>query len=436
MTGRSGGQDRTTSQLRGFDDYDVSLGDMLRGERATLGKSLLDVQRELKIKATYIDAIENASTDAFETPGFVAGYVRSYARYLGLNPDEIFARFCAESGFRTPGGMGAGGQTARGKSRADPITAKSPDPFANPSISFVPKAERGWRIEPGALGSVAVLLMLVTGLGYGGWTVLSEIQKVEFTQIDQAPGVASDVAELDGDSVAPMTAADGAGDEGGEAIAAADPQPTLEAYERLYRPQALDVPVLTARDAPIATLDPRRIGTLIAEPGESVARASEPAAALPGSRTRRDTQTVDWRLAEAVRQVERATLADQVAGVQVTEPATPEVRVFAVRPAWVRIRAADGSILFEKILETGEEFTVPLDDDPATLRAGNAGSVYFAVNGKTYGPAGAPGSVVKDVALAPDPLTGQFAVARPEDDADLARYAEAQAAEQATPPAN
>ncbi|OIQ67000.1 hypothetical protein GALL_514270 [mine drainage metagenome] len=40
---------------KGFDDFELRLGDVMRGERATLGKSLLDVQRELKIKATYID---------------------------------------------------------------------------------------------------------------------------------------------------------------------------------------------------------------------------------------------------------------------------------------------------------------------------------------------------------------------------------------------
>ena len=44
-------------QTRGFDDYALRLGDIMRGERATLGKSLLDIQRELKIKAAYIAAI-------------------------------------------------------------------------------------------------------------------------------------------------------------------------------------------------------------------------------------------------------------------------------------------------------------------------------------------------------------------------------------------
>ncbi len=71
------------------------LGDLMRGERATLGKSLLDVQRELRIKASYIAAIENSDPDAFDTPGFIAGYVRSYARYLNMDPDQAFRLFAA-----------------------------------------------------------------------------------------------------------------------------------------------------------------------------------------------------------------------------------------------------------------------------------------------------------------------------------------------------
>ena len=56
MTGRKDTPDHVSeaSDLLGFDDFELCLGDIMRGERATLGKSLLDVQRELKIKATYI----------------------------------------------------------------------------------------------------------------------------------------------------------------------------------------------------------------------------------------------------------------------------------------------------------------------------------------------------------------------------------------------
>lgn len=95
---------------KGFDDFDLRLGDIMRGERATMGKSLLDVQRELKIKATYIAAIENSDPSAFETPGFIAGYVRSYARYLALDPEWAFETFCREADFATLSGLEQNGR--------------------------------------------------------------------------------------------------------------------------------------------------------------------------------------------------------------------------------------------------------------------------------------------------------------------------------------
>mgnify|MGYP006235678217 FL=1 len=58
---------------RGYDGYELKLGDIMRGERATMGKSLLDVQRDLHIKVAYISAIENCDAEAFDTPGFIPG---------------------------------------------------------------------------------------------------------------------------------------------------------------------------------------------------------------------------------------------------------------------------------------------------------------------------------------------------------------------------
>ena len=129
---------------KGFDDYDFRLGDEMRGERATMGKSLLDVQRELRIKASYIAAIENSDPSAFETPGFIAGCVRSYARYLGMDPDETFTKFCAESGFQTAHGMSS---EASGKRADTPIIAASSDrdPFAAPAAPFIRHRNPFWR---------------------------------------------------------------------------------------------------------------------------------------------------------------------------------------------------------------------------------------------------------------------------------------------------
>ena len=85
--------------LQQFDDFEVTLGDIMRGERATLGKSITDVRLELRLSNKYILAIESGDVSAFRCLKFVPGYVRSYAHYLGLNPDQAFATFCVETGF-------------------------------------------------------------------------------------------------------------------------------------------------------------------------------------------------------------------------------------------------------------------------------------------------------------------------------------------------
>lgn len=108
--------------------------------------------------------------------------------------------------------------------------------------------------------------------------------------------------------------------------------------------------------------------------------------------------------------------------VQVAEAAPPTVELLAVRPSWVRVQAADGTVLFEKILDAGERYVVPQMEEPPVLRAGNSGSLYFAVNGETYGPSAPGAQVVKNVALSPEALTGKYAMADLTGDADLARY--------------
>ena len=368
----------------------------MRGERATMGKSLLDVQRELKIKATYIAAIENTDPTAFETPGFVAGYVRSYARYLNLDPEWAYKTFCAEGDFAVEHGMSAEASGARPGSEQK--QQRGTDPFTDPKVSFIPKGEAAIsQIEPRAVGSVLVLIALLSGLGYGGWTVMQEVQKVRFAPIDQAPGVLSTLDPLAAAVPEDVVAQ-------GETLATPEfPEPG--ALGRLSQPEALELPVFVPRDEAIATLDPSTGGAFAPEP--------DPA----------------QRFADARQPPERlnptfASEPDEVSPVQVVADLDPNVILFAGRPSWVRVRAADGTVIFEKILEPGEEFTVPLADEPPVLRAGNAGSVYFRLKGETYGPVGDGASVVKNIALAPSEVSVAFAIADMTQDPDLARYAE------------
>ena len=375
---------------KGFDDFELRLGDIMRGERATLGKSLLDVQRELKIKATYVAAIENADITAFETQGFVAGYVRSYARYLGMNPDQAFARFCQEANFEVAHGMSAAASSASMSAARNRVAPEPRDPFVH--ASFIPRAEGMFaRVEPAAVGSIAVLVALIAGLGYGGWSVLQAVQRVQLAPVNEAPAV---VAEID-----PL------GNVSGDAplVRSAPVDPNAQAanasVDRLYRQAALDVPVMTARDSPIAAINPR------------------------------DTVAVPTVQAASIDQALAAAVAGDA--VQVVAAAAPGVEILAVRPSWVRVSAADGTVLFEKILDAGERYSVPALPQAPRLRSGNSGSVYFSVNGKTYGPAAAGAQVVKNVSLAAESLTQAFALADTTGDADLAHFS---AVADATPP--
>ena len=381
------------AETKGFDDFQMRLGDLMRGERATMGKSLLDVQRELKIKASYIAAIENADPAAFDTPGFIAGYVRSYARYLSMDPDWAFDTFCRESGFATAHGMSAAASSAKpGRGEHLGRSTQGRDMFATPATPFIPARDAFLSgIEPGAIGSVLVLVALIGGLGFGGWTVLQEVQKVQFAPVEQTPTVVSDIDPLAGTTLSDSQT------QTPSQMAAFD-APSTEALDRLYRPQALEVPVLVARDGPISTIDPR-----LGRP--------QPGAPNP----------IDAAVAAAV--ADAAAVGDAAAvtpGIQVTETPTPGLQLVAVRPAWVRVKSADGTVIFETIMNAGDTYSVPATEEPPTLRIGESGAVYFAVNGAHYGPVGPNGTVSSNVALSAEAVTASYAVADLSRDNDLA----------------
>ncbi|MFP3382657.1 MULTISPECIES: helix-turn-helix domain-containing protein [Tritonibacter] len=365
------GRQNTTEPPRGFDDFEVRLGDMMRGERATMGKSLLDVQRELRIKASYIDAIENCDPSVFDTPGFIAGYVRSYARYLNMDPEKAFNGFCAESGFSVAHGMSSEASVRKPKELTYGAgKGLGADAFTNSTTPFVPVTDSLLsQVDPRAIGSLLVLCGVIGGLTFGGWKLLHEVQQVTFAPIEQTPEV---LAELDPLATAALATGDVTDD------------PATEALDRLYRPQALDVPVLVARDAPISTLDPRGQGNFAG------------------------TERPGLMLAEAMVPANEAT---DLSVPQVLEDVAPSVEMLAVRPSWVQVKAADGSVIFETIMEPGQTFEVPLTEDAPRLRTGESSAIYFAVNGQHYGPVGGRGQVTKNVELSPDALSGRFQLA-------------------------
>lgn len=380
LTQRGAKEHGDATEPKSFDDFELRLGDMMRGERATLGKSLLDVQRELRIKASYIAAIENADPEAFDTPGFIAGYVRSYARYLNMDPEVAFETFCRESGFSVAHGM-----SAQASSRKDGTAAPAKpsggglgkEAFSGSATPFAP-APAGvlTHVDARAFGSLAVLVALIGALGYGCWSVLKEVQQVQFAPVDQTPIVLADVD--------PLSSALGN---------TAEQQVTAqarEALDRLYRPQALEVPVLAARDAPISTLDPRSFGNFAPQDLPSLQLAEAGISANP-------TNDLAALSAAAV--------------PQVLEDLTSAPVLLAVRPAWVEVTAADGSVIFEGIMEPGQTFEIPLTEAAPKLKTGESSGIYFALAGAHYGPVGERGAVTRNVLLSADAISENFEVA-------------------------
>lgn len=77
---------RTHSELATF-------GEELRREREIRGISLKEISDSTKISKRFLEAIENNDHRTLPAPVFTRGFVREYARYLGLNAEEMVTRY-------------------------------------------------------------------------------------------------------------------------------------------------------------------------------------------------------------------------------------------------------------------------------------------------------------------------------------------------------
>lgn len=71
----------------------MSFGEKLREARESMGYSLDYIEDETKIRKLYIDALEQETFEVLPPRVYATGFVRRYAKFLGLNPDEMVAQF-------------------------------------------------------------------------------------------------------------------------------------------------------------------------------------------------------------------------------------------------------------------------------------------------------------------------------------------------------
>src|SRR5687767_8244994 len=71
----------------------ASFGEELRREREIRGISLKEIADATKISTRFLDAIERNDHKTLPAPVFTRGFVREYARYLGLSTEDIVNRY-------------------------------------------------------------------------------------------------------------------------------------------------------------------------------------------------------------------------------------------------------------------------------------------------------------------------------------------------------
>lgn len=80
---------------------DLPVGEVLRRARLHYNQSTQDVERNLRIRASQIEAIENGEFHKIPGRAYVIGFLRSYAEYLGLDGEKMVSLYKAQSGQRT-----------------------------------------------------------------------------------------------------------------------------------------------------------------------------------------------------------------------------------------------------------------------------------------------------------------------------------------------
>ncbi len=353
--------------LKGFDQYEVLLGDELRGERATMGKSLLDVQRDLKIKAAYIAAIENCDLEAFTNRGFVAGYVRSYARYLQMDPDDVYERFCLESGYlkfdREESFDIRNKKSKKTKKHFGEDSNWKPSP-----LGFYSENRSNIIGFTSRLLPILCLLFVIFGVSFGAFEVLKDVQRLDIVGIEDAPVIATESQVFPEDKIEPK-------------------------YDmNLYMSQDLTLPVVSPRDGPISELKPELVTALENKPSEPI-NVFKHIEDFQADDELEDNSYRDYPSPDPIVR---------------TSPKLPDLKLFALTPAWVRLTNGDGIVVFEKILAANESHKIEKELFNGLLRAGNATNVYFLLENQALGPISEVKSVAKKISLNPEVIKSKW----------------------------
>ena len=325
------------------------LGGELRARRQSLGWELPDLAQSLRIRQSYLEAIEAGRIGELPGTTYALGFVRAYASALGLQGEQMASRFRAESA----------------------------DVQTRPALSFpAPVPQRG--VPAGAL----MLLGLVVLAGaYAGWYAISEHQRTPAETVPPIPDHLLPAADKPTPSpqvasilptATPPAPAPQPGPAALQPVQAGKPlpAPALQVPPGLPRmPAPAQTPGL-ATAAPTAV--PSQPAPLVAAPPAAAPVADAPAALGP----------------------------DRPAAV----PAGTRIVVKANADAWITVKQPGGPPVFNKLMHAGETWPVPAGKPGLSLTTGNAGGTELDVDGTPIPMLGGSGGVRRDLKLDADVL--------------------------------
>ncbi len=373
-----------------------SVGQLLRETRESYGSDIPRVASALRIRAAYLEAIEEGHYDRLPGPVYALGFVRAYAVHLGLDGEEAVRRFKLEAeGFE-----------------------------AQRDLSFpVPLAERS--IPGGAMVLAAVILAVCA---YGIWYYLSSTARPRPERVGPVPAELAKPAT----PAAPVAPA-------APSLAAAPPAPAAAA------PPAALPPAVDALPAPASPPPPSAEATApppapvppaaAAVPSSPVAAPSAPVAPTPAPSPSAGPTVSDEDVPVAAAPsppvaaaptppvaasppAQTAALPSVPGGGATPVPDEPrvygsangETRILirALSDSWIQIRDRDHKPIFTRQLRAGDTYHVP-DEPGVTMKTGKGAGLVITVDGRQTPPIG--GAVRPNVYLDPDRLLAGTAVA-------------------------
>ena len=378
-----------------------TVGQLLRETRESFGSDIPRVAAALRIRAPFLEAIEEGHYDRLPGPVYALGFVRAYAVHLGLDGEEAVRRFKLEAeGFE-----------------------------AQRDLSFpVPLAERS---IPGGAMVLAALMLAVCA--YGIWYYLSSSARPRPEQVSPVPAeLAKDLAPAPRRAAAPTPApADSAPpappaapstppavDNSAPAPAAAAPspstaegtvpQPAITAAAPPAVPAASGSPVTPPAPAPspiagAPVVSPAPVAAptpVAAAPAPAPADEPSPAASASATEMAPPPPPVPVQTAALPATAGATPVPDQPHVYGLANGDT-RIVIHAVSDSWIQVRDKDHKPIFTRQLHTGDSYHVP-DDEGLVMKTGKGAGLAITVDGKPTPPLG--GAVRNNVLLDPDRL--------------------------------